>query len=364
MSEVQEAGTTPWRRDADRLHAALSAWARAGGRGAVHDIRMPDSGMANDTVLFRLDDEPLVARLAPAPDSRYATFPDFDLEAQRRVIDLVRERTSVPAPDVVHLEASAEWLGVPFMVVRAVEGNVPNDNPPYLLDPNAWFLQGGPEDWQRLERSTIAVFVQLHTIDDDDDTAFLRVDTDGETALARLLSSHRAYYEWARDGQTVPVLEHAYEVLARTLPTNDRSVLLWGDGRPGNIIYRDFEPAAVLDWEMAGVGPPECDVAWTTFFQRFWAYFGEQLGITVPAMFDRTATAATYTQLGGVELADLAWYEALAGYRFGIILMRMRFRGVAYGVQTLPDDPDDLILFAPLLEQLIADIDVNGETSS
>jgi hypothetical protein len=28
------------------------------------------------------------------------------------------------------------------MVVRAVEGVVPGDNPPYLMDPNGWFLQG------------------------------------------------------------------------------------------------------------------------------------------------------------------------------------------------------------------------------
>jgi aminoglycoside phosphotransferase (APT) family kinase protein len=338
------------------MRTALAAWARAVGRGEVDDIRMPESGMANDTVLFRVDGEALVARLAPAPDSRYATFPDFDLEAQRRVIELVRRRTSVPAPEVVHLEPSSEWLGVPFIVMRAVDGDVPNDNPPYLLDPSGWFLRGTPADWERLETATIDVFVQLHTIADDDETAFLRVDTGGATALEQLLTSHRAYYEWARDGHTVPILERAYEVLTRTLPANDRRVLLWGDGRPGNIIYRDFEPAAVLDWEMAGVGPPECDVAWTTFFQRFWAHFGEQFGITVPAMFDRAATAATYARLGGVELADLAWYEALAGYRFGIILMRMRFRGVAYGVQTLPDDPDELILFAPLLERLIADI--------
>jgi len=28
----------------------------------------------------------------------------------------------------------------------------------------------------------------------------------------------------------------------------------------------------VLDWETAGVGPPEVDLAWSTFFQRFFAH--------------------------------------------------------------------------------------------
>ena len=202
------------------------------------------------------------------------------------------------------------------------------------------------------------MFVQLHRIaDDGDDTAFLRVDAPGDTALARLLASHRAYYEWARDGHTIPILERAFDVLTATMPANDRSVLLWGDGRPGNIIYRDFEPAAVLDWEMAGVGPPEADVAWTTFFHQFFAHMGRQWDLPpVPAMFDRTETAATYERLGGEPLADLAWYEALAGFRFGIILARMSLRSIAYGMQQQPEDPNDLVMFAPLLEQLLRDV--------
>ncbi len=347
---------TPWRRDPRRVESGLADWARSfRGEGAnVTDVRTPVSGMANDTLLFRLDGEALVARLAPAPDSYYPTFPTFDLVFQRRVIELVRARTSVPVPEVVHLEPSDTWLGAPFVVVRAVDGNVPSDNPPYLMDPNGWFLHGTPDDWKRLEVSTIDVFTQLHRIvDDGDETSFLRVDAPGDTALARLLASHREYYEWAREGHTIPILEHAFDVLTTTMPANDRSVLLWGDGRPGNIIYRDFEPVAVLDWEMAGVGPPEVDVAWTTFFHRFFASFAEQFGLSVPAMFDPTETAATYERLSGDVLDDLAWYEALAGFRFGIILARMHLRGIAYGQQELPDNPDGLVMFAPLLAQLL-----------
>jgi aminoglycoside phosphotransferase (APT) family kinase protein len=359
VTDTQQENTTPWRRGTAELTAGLTAWARSvrGATAEVTDVRTPQSGMANDTVLFRLNGEGLVARLAPAPDSPYPTFPTFDLTFQRRVIELVRARTSVPVPEVVHLEASDVWLGTSFMVVRAVEGLVPADNPPYLLDPSGWFLQGTPADWDRLERSTIDVFARLHRIaDDGDETAFLRLDAPGDTALARLLASHHEYYEWARDGQTVPILERAFAALTATLPANDRRVLLWGDGRPGNIIYRDFEPVAVLDWEMAGVGPPEVDVAWATFFHRFFAHLAAQWGLpAVPAMFDRAGTAAAYEQLGGEPLDDLAWYEALAGYRFGIILARMSLRSIAHDVGALPADPDDLIMFAPLLTQLLQD---------
>ena len=73
-------------------------------------------------------------------------------------------------------------------------------------------------------------------------------------------------------------------------------------------------------------------------------------------MFDRAETAATYERLGGETLDDLAWYEALAGLRFGIILARMSLRSIAYGMQSPPADPNDLMMFAPLLDELLADL--------
>ncbi len=40
---------------------------------------------------------------------------------------------------------------------------------------------------------------------------------------------------------------------------------MWGDSRVGNVLYSDFRPVAVLDWEMAVLGPREMDVAWIIF---------------------------------------------------------------------------------------------------
>ena len=355
MAEAEQI-TVPWRRDPAKIEVALADWAHSfrDSGASVTDVRAPDSGMANDTVLFRLDGEALVARLAPAPESPYQTFPTFDLEFQRRAMELVRSRTNVPVPEIVHLEESDEWVGVPFLVTRAVEGVVPSDNPPYLIDPAGWFLQGTPEQWKRLETSTIDVLVRLHRIvDDGPETEFLHWDAPGDTALERQFNAHRAYYEWARDGHTVPILERAIEKLASTLPASDSSVLNWGDSRPGNIIYRDFEPVAVLDWEMAGVGPPEVDLAWATFFQKFFGGMAAQYGLPpVPELFGNEAVAS-YERLSGNAVNDLAWYEGLAGLRMGIILVRMSLRSAAFGLQPLPENPDDMVMFVPVLEQLL-----------
>ena len=361
MSDTGQLSSTPWRRSPAQVAGSLGEWARQfrkDDRATVTDVRMPDSGMANDTVMFRLDGEELVARLAPAPGSAYPTFPRYDLAFQRQVIELVKDRTQVPVPEIVHLEESDSWLGSPFMVTRFVEGVVPSDNPPYLLDPSGWFLQGAPAQWKHFETSTIAVMAQLHTIDGNDEaTAFLRFDHPGKTALEQLLGFLRYYYEWGREGLSVPVLERATEVLTATLPSNDRAVLNWGDSRPGNIIYRDFEPAAVLDWEMAGIGPPEVDLAWTTFFQRFFAFMAEQYGLPpVPSMFQRDEAKAIYERLSGETLHDLAWYEALSGLRFGIIVLRISLRSIEYGMQQPCDDANDMVMFTPLLERLLDEL--------
>ena len=358
--EAEEAGsTTPWRREPSELEAALHRWAHrsCGPAARVTDVHAPSSGMANDTVMFRLDGEPLVARFAPHPEAPFPTFRDFDLRLQADVIQLVRARTDVPVPEVVHLEESDPEVGVPFMVTRAVEGEVAGDNPPYLLDPSGWVLQGSDADRARMERSTIEVLVALHRIADDEATAFLRPSSEGPTALARQLADQIDYLRWGCEGRTVPVLEKAAGRLRATLPDTSRSGLNWGDSRPGNIIYRDFEPVAVLDWEMATVGPPEVDLAWATFFQRFWGSMAEGYGLPpVPAMFERAEAVATYEQLSGAVLDPLAWYEAFAGFRFGVILTRMSLRSVAFGQQPEPDDPDELVMFAPLLHRLLEEI--------
>jgi aminoglycoside phosphotransferase (APT) family kinase protein len=65
---------------------------------------------------------------------------------------------------------------------------------------------------------------------------------------------------------------------------------------------------------------------------------------------------ATYEELSGRALDRLAWYEAFAGLRFGIILLRMSQRSIAFGVQSPPDDPDQLIMFPTLLDRLLQEI--------
>ena len=156
MAEEMSEFDTPWRRSLDEIEPALSAWAlaRFAEPVAVANVASPGNGMSSETVLFDVHNvadggvDHYVARLAPLPDL-YPVFPDYDLELQRKCMDLVRANTDVPAPEVAFFERDTEWLRTPFLVMRRVDGSAPPDIPPYVFE--GWILDATPEQRRRLQ---------------------------------------------------------------------------------------------------------------------------------------------------------------------------------------------------------------------
>jgi len=356
----------PWRRDVSDITDDLAKWVtREFGPGAaLGECTMPDNGMANETLVFDIGSDRYVARLAPHKDAPYPVFPVFDLRLQRDCMELVRTRTDVPVPEVVRYEEDPSWLGTPFLVMRYVEGVIPRDSPPYLLE--GWMTTLSTAELAQLERETIEVLAKIHQVRLAADLAIFHNGTDS-SPLSRQLATQREYYEWARGEWQVPVIEEALAALGKSVPDNNRLVLNWGDSRIGNIIYRDCRPVAVLDWEMATTGPPEVDVAWMIFLHTFMQemittfmpdiFSNDGFGPIV-ALLQRDRVVDLYESISGESLEELTWYEAFAGVRFAIILMRMSLRAVASGAMAPINDPDGLVLFAPLLRRLVSDVGV------
>ncbi|MGH8976894.1 MAG: phosphotransferase family protein [Acidimicrobiia bacterium] len=361
MSEEQPIELeTPWRRDPEELAARLSEWVRAAiaADRTVVDVHAPGNGMSSETVLFDVRDhdgtiEHYVARLAPLPEV-YPVFPEYDLELQRRCMELAREHTDVPAPEVPYSETDPAWLGSPFIVMRRIEGIPPLDVPPYVFD--GWVMDATPEDRARMQRNAVRVLAQLHTITPEThDLSFLLRPEFGDDPLDQQLGYQRWYYDWAREGATYPLIERTFDWLAANRPAGLRTVLNWGDSRIGNMLWQDFEPVAVLDWEMATVGPPEVDVAWMIFLHSFFQDLAARFEMPgLPDFMDRAEIIATYEELTGHALQRVDWFEVYAALRFAIVSIRTSTRGIAYGSMEKPEDPDDLVMFRTLLEQMLA----------
>lgn len=354
-------------RDLDALRPALADWIAtalpAEAEPTVSELATPTSGgMSSETILFELTwrdgdesrTESLVARLPPAADAM-PVFPTYDLKRQARVMRLVREHTDIPVPAVRWYEADPTPLGSPFVVMERIDGMAPPDLLPYNF--GSWLSEAAPVDQRRLQDHSVGILADLHTMTASrEEVAFLESSASGDTALRRHVNELAGYYEWVRGDLSIPVLEQTFAWIDDHWPDHESdTVVSWGDSRIGNVLYRDFEPVAVLDWEMAGLGPAEVDLGWMIFMHRFFEFAAHTNGIDGMADFMvRSDVIATYSERAGTEPTDLDFYETYAALRHGIVMARVTLRSVHFGEAELPASPDELVMHAPLLQEMIS----------
>ena len=177
-------------------------------------------------------------------------------------------------------------------------------------------------------RATVGVLARLHEITPaNHDLSFLAQPRHGASALDQQLGYQRWYYEWARNGVTYPLIERTLAWLDEHRPPEGDPVLNWGDARIGNVLYVDFEPAAVLDWEMATLGPPELDLGWFVFIHETALMWMPDL----PGFGNRGDVIRRYELSLGREVVNLRWYEVWAGMRAAAIQAQLVRRAHVLG---------------------------------
>jgi aminoglycoside phosphotransferase (APT) family kinase protein len=230
----------------------------------------------------------------------------------------------VPVPTVV-LDDDGELLGVPCYVMSKVAGWVIRDE-----------LPAGYAD-SHSDRVAVAdvlvdVLADLHEIDPvavglGD---YGRPDGFVERQLRR----------WTRQWQStmtepVPAVEELSARLGRRLPRRSRSSIVHGDYRLDNCLLGEDDPsrvAAVLDWELSTLGDPLTDLGMLLFY---WVEPGEPRPVLTPALTQesgfpgRRHLAERYARRTGSELADLAFYEAFAHFKFAAIAQGIAARVAA-----------------------------------
>jgi aminoglycoside phosphotransferase (APT) family kinase protein len=351
-------------RDRRDLHRRLVRWlATKVSDPQVSELVVPESnGMSSETLLFDASwhdgtvehMQECAARLRPDP-ANVPVFPVYDLERQFQVMGLVAARSSVPVPRTLWFEPEAAHIGSPFFVMERVDGVVPPDIMPYPF--GSWLSEAAPADQEKLQTSSVRVLAELHDMDvSAEDLAFLELDRPGATALRRHIADSAAFYEWvAAEGERSPLIERAFGWLEEHWPTDEgETVISWGDSRIGNMMFRDFEPVAVLDWEMAAVGPREMDLAWMIYLHRFLDDLAVQMDLPgMPRFMRLDDVAATYESFTGHTPRDLEFYTLYASLRHAIVMSRVARRSILFGEMERPSDPDDLIMHRATLEKML-----------
>jgi aminoglycoside phosphotransferase (APT) family kinase protein len=273
---------------------------------------------------------------------------------------LVGERTDVPVPRVRWLEATGDVLGTQFFLMDYVAGVVPPDVMPYTFGGN-WFADAPAESQRALQDNTVDVLAKLHAIPEAESTfGFLASQADGDepNALRRNLNWLKAWYQFAvPDIGRSSLVEQSLEWLEANFPEDvaaTQPVLVWGDSRVGNVLYEDFAPVAVLDWEMATLGPREMDVAWMIFAHMVFQELAGLAGLPgLPDFMREDDVKATYAEKTGVELGDLHWFYVYSGVIWACVFMRTSARRVRFGEIEKPDDIETLFYHGALLRRLI-----------
>jgi aminoglycoside phosphotransferase (APT) family kinase protein len=224
----------------------------------------PSAGLSNETYSFELRwkeaglnrQQKLVIRWVPP---RYPLYPKYDAKEQFLVFKHL-EAAGIPVPKALWLEEDPSVIGRQFYIVEHAEGWIPPENPPYhVAGPLIDFT---PERRARIWNKVVEVMAKIHTLDwRRAGMDFLGVPKAGTDPIDR----HIAYFEKIMSSAippTDPVLDAAKEWLKKNVPAPKYVSLCWGDARLGNVIFRDDEVVAVLDWETAMLADAEAELAW------------------------------------------------------------------------------------------------------
>lgn len=358
-------------RDTSTLPAVLSHWLSTVMPGGVTpevtvESGVDSNGMSSETIIltgrWQQDGDAVeqkwVARVAPT-DADVPVFTAYRMDHQYDVLRLVAELTDVPVPRVRWIEPTGELLGSPFFVMDHVDGLVPPDVMPYTFGGN-WFADAPAGKQRELQDATVGVLAALHSIPDAANIfGFLTdIDPPGDSPLHRHFGWLKQWYEFAvPDIGRSALVERALAWLADNFPADvaaSEPVLAWGDSRIGNVLYRDFRPVAVLDWEMATVGPREIDVAWIIFAHMVFEELAGLAGLPgLPGVMREQDVRATYRKLTGVELGDLNWFYVYSAVIWCVVFMRTGARRVRFGEIEKPDDVESMFYHGGLLKRLI-----------
>jgi aminoglycoside phosphotransferase (APT) family kinase protein len=356
------------RRDDEELRSRLTTWLaelpETDGEIRVDHVERPEAnGVSSETLLFEASwargGGRFAARLRPDADA-FPIFPTYDLERQARVMRLVGERTAAPVPTVRWYEPDESALGAEFFVMDRVDGQVPPDVMPYPFD-GSWVVDATPEQRAHLQATSVDVLAAIHGLEaSPEDVAFLRSPdaTDGRSALRAHFEAEKAYYDWVRGDLRYPVLDRAFAWLEDHWPEAadaGPTVVSWGDSRIGNMMYRDFAPVAVFDWEMATLGPRELDLSWFVFLHRFLDDIAVQFEMEgLPDFLDRDEVAQQYAARTGHEPRDFDWFLTYAALRHGTIMIRASGRSVHFGENPPPEDHEELVMHRHTIDALVA----------
>lgn len=334
-------------RDPARLKKVLGPWIAE--RLQVTDLKILDisspdnSGVANETVMLQAawpnQHERVTKGFVVRLENPQPLFPEKTIYTQYQMHQVLADQPGIPIPHVLSYEDDDSLLGSPFFVMSRIDGLVPPDRPHFK---EGGFVFDASESQRRqLWDSAVQTMARLHLCDTEQ-FSFLNRNASGKNGLeheldywCRFLDSNNLPPCWNRD-----MLEYGRRWLRDNVPKKPTPGLSWGDARINNMIFQNFQVAAVLDWDTVSLAGPEADLTW-------WISMENLSGKYLPGIGTPDELIAYWEKLTGHNVQHLHWHLVFSGFRMGTAVMKLFKRMVQAGLISAeggsPEAPNKMV---------------------
>jgi aminoglycoside phosphotransferase (APT) family kinase protein len=223
------------------------------------------------------------------------------LAGQYRVLQAL-EPTPIRTPKVYWYEADPAVLGGPFFIMEKIEGEVPN---PWSKAGKQAYADAAKRS--KLPRSFVETLASLHNLDwKAAGLDFLGVPNPGKDFALREIAKWESLIRESGH-KPEPTMTELLMWLKANAPEVQRLAFVHGAYRTGNLIIRDDEIAAVIDWELQVIGDPMYDVAYVL------SDLNREGSPLLSCVVEREFFLDYYQQLTGlkVDLEACRYYEIL-----------------------------------------------------
>ena len=175
-----------------------------------------------------------------------------------------------------------------------------------------WLLDRPPTSLRSVQEQFLTALAAVHRVDWRGAGLAERMRGGRDTnVLLPELEWWTSYVDWAADGSPARrLVDHVRWCREHVPATEPPASLCWGDARLGNVMYDGGGAlVALIDWELASIGPAEMDLAWYLALEELTDRYARA---SVPGFMAHDDAVAHYGAALGRRVRDLEWHEVFA----------------------------------------------------
>jgi aminoglycoside phosphotransferase (APT) family kinase protein len=234
----------------------------------------------------------------------------------------------VPVPPWIGMELDPTILSLPFLVMGKVDGHSATQRPNYNVE--GWVADMTPEQRFTAWKNAIEAFAQLSRIDWRDGFEFLARAEWGKPGVDQYVGHIAAWHAGCANGRPMAYADTALDYIRKHQPADAPVNVLWGDATPSNVMFDGAgNVKALIDWELAALGPSELDLAWWLYFDDL---FSRRFGVKrLEGLPTRDESIAIWEAAVGRRAEHLDYYDIVVALRMALVAVGAFDREVSVG---------------------------------